>query len=227
MDELKTTDKSVVVPGETLALGMGFLPSKGTYREGDKILAKQLGLVSVDGKVIKLIPLSGGYLPKKMDVIIGKVEDVLMTGWRIDTFTPYSAVMSLKDATQEYVPRDADLTKYFEVGDYVMCKITNVTSQKLVDVTMKAPGLYKLQNGRVLRVNPQKVPRIIGKQGSMVTLLKELTGCRISVGQNGVLWIEGEPKNEINCVEAIKLIEAKAHTQGLTEKVKAFIGDQK
>jgi len=81
------------------------------------------------------------------------------------------------------------LTKYFDIGDYVMAKIINVTSQKLVDVTMKGPGLRKLKGGRIIQVNPYKVPRIIGKAGSMVTMIKDATGCRILVGQNGLVWI--------------------------------------
>ena len=77
---LKVENKSVVVPGEVLSEGMDYLPSQGTYREGENIRAQRLGLVNIDGKVIKIIPLSGRYTPKKGDTVIGKVIDVLMSG---------------------------------------------------------------------------------------------------------------------------------------------------
>ena len=72
MSKLLVKDKDIVVPGESLAEGMDYLPGNGTYREGDKILASQLGLVAVDGRAIKLIALSGKYLPKRGDTIICK-----------------------------------------------------------------------------------------------------------------------------------------------------------
>lgn len=219
MTELKIKDRGIVVPGDELAKGMDFLPGFGTYRDGDTVVASRLGIVKVDGKVIKLIPLSGRYLPKRNDMIIGKVTDVLMSGWRIDINSPYTAMLPMKDAGSSYIPRGADLTHYYAIGEYVSTKITNVTSQKLVDVTMREPGLRKLKGGRIVKVNPSKVPRIIGKGGSMVTMVKDHTKCRITIGQNGLIWLQGEPKNEIEAVKLIKRIEKEAHTIGLTDKI--------
>ncbi|MBU0461405.1 MAG: exosome complex protein Rrp4 [Nanoarchaeota archaeon] len=222
--ELKVNDKDVVVPGEVLATGMEYLPSFGTYRAGNDILASRLGLVNVEGKVIKLVPLSGKYLPKRGDVIIGRVQEILLSGWRMDTNSAYPAVLPLKDASADFIPRGEDLTKYFDIGDYVMAKITNVTSQNLVDITMRGPGLRKLRGGRLITVNPLKVPRIIGKQGSMVTLIKQYTQCRILVGQNGIVWIQGDdPDMELLTVNVIQKIERESHFAGLTDKVKEYL----
>jgi len=224
MGQITAKDKEVVVPGETLAEGMEFLPSYGTYREGEKIIASRLGLLYIDGKVLKLVPLSGVYHPKRGDTIIGPVTEVLLSGWRIDTNSAYSAVLNMKDATSEFIARGANLTKYFAIGDYVMAKITNVTSQNLVDLTMKGPGLRKLKGGRIINVNANKVPRIIGKQGSMVSMIKTQTNCRILVGQNGIVWIQGEdPAKELLAVETIRKIEAEAHIPGLTDNIKSFL----
>ncbi len=222
-EEVLAKDKEIVVPGETLAIGMSFLPGKGAYRENDKILAQRLGMVSVEGKVIKLIPLSGAYTPKLKDRIIAKVMDVLMTGWRLEINSPYSAVLTLKDATSEFIPRGADLTQYYALGDYVVCQIVNVTSQKLIDVSMKGPGLRKLRGGRIISVSPQKVPRIIGKDGSMVSMIKQATGCNIIVGQNGWIWLDGEPEGEVAAVKAIKKVEEEAHLGGLTDRMSAWL----
>ncbi|MDO8642259.1 MAG: exosome complex RNA-binding protein Rrp4 [Candidatus Woesearchaeota archaeon] len=222
-DALVMSDRSVVVPGDVLATGMSYLPSQGTYRLGDKLLGARLGILKVEGKVLRVIPVSGVYYPKIGDMIVGQVIDILMSGWRIDTTSPYSAVLPLKDATTSFIEKGEDLSKYFALGDYVVCKITNVTSQKLVDVTMKQPGLHKLSGGRLITVNPAKVPRIIGKQGSMVSLIKEATGCKIVVGQNGIIWFEGDPQKEILVVEVIEKIEKEAHLSGMTEKIKELL----
>lgn len=223
MSELLVKDKAIVIPGEELATGMDFLPSYGTYREGESIVAARLGLVNVDGQVIKLIPLSGRYMPKRGDTIIGKVIDVLMSGWRMEFNSAYSGMLPLKDATQEFIMKGADLTKYFEIDDWVVTKISNVTSQKLVDLNMRGPGLRKLTGGRIISVNPHKVPRIIGKQGSMVSMVKQATGCSIVVGQNGWVWIQGAIKSELVAVNAIRKIEDESHISGLTERMKTYL----
>lgn len=223
MGKLAIKEKEIVVPGDDLAEGMDYLPGKGTYRNGNKITASRLGLASIDGRAIKIIPLSGKYVPKRGDTIIGTVIDVTINGWRADINCAYSAMLSMKDATTQYIERGSDLTKYFDIGDSIVATITNVTSQKLIDLTMKGPGLRKLSGERIIKVNPNKVPRIIGKQGSMVTMIKQYTNCRITVGQNGVIWIEGEPKDEILAVNSIKKIENESHIPGLTEDVEAFL----
>jgi exosome complex component RRP4 len=223
MGKLLAKEKAIAVPGEVLAEGMDYLPGAGTYREGENILAGKLGLTYLDGRTIKLISLSGRYLPKRNDVVIGKVIDVLMSGWRIDLNSPYTAMLSMKDATSDYIAKGADLTKYFALGEHLVMQIVNVTSQKLIDVSMKGPGLRKLHGGRILEVNTNKVPRVIGKQGSMVTMIKEATGCKITVGQNGLIWIDGEPKMELIAVNTIKKIAQESHLSGLTDKIKAYL----
>jgi len=222
-EQIVVKDKDIVVPGEIIAKGMSFLPGNGAYREQDNVVAKRLGMVSIEGKVIKLIPLTGTYSPKLKDRIVGRVIDVLMQGWRMDINCPYSAVLSLKDGTSEFIPRGADLTQYFGLGDYLVCQIVNVTSQKLIDVSMRGPGLRKLKGGRILNISPQKVPRVIGKDGSMVSMIKEATGCDIVVGQNGVIWFAGEPEGEVLAVKAFKKIEEDAHLSGLTDKIAALL----
>ena len=220
-------EKDIAVPGEVLATGMDSFPGLGTYREGENIIAARLGLVQLEGRTIKLIPLSGRYIPKKYDTIICQVIDVNFSGWRLDTNSPYSAMLSMKDATSQFIARGADLTQYYDIGDYISCKITNVTSQKLVDVTMKGMGLRKLKGGRVISVASNKVPRIVGKQGSMVSMIKQATKCNIIVGQNGVIWIDGSPEGELLAVKSIEKIEEESHLSGLTDKIKEFLEKNK
>ena len=224
MSKLLVKEKEVVVPGECLAEGMDYLPGAGTYRDGEKILASMLGLATIDGRAIKLIALSGRYLPKRGDTIIAKVTDITMSGWILDTESAYHAMLGMAEATSDFIPKGADLTKYFTFGDYMVCKITKVTSQKLVDVSLKGPGLRKLRGGRIIQANTHKVPRIIGKKGSMVSMIKQATDCKIIVGQNGIIWLQGEdPKMEILAVNTINKIAKEAHIPGLTDRIKEFL----
>ncbi len=223
---LLVENKQIVVPGEMLANTMDYLPGDGTYRQNEAIRASRVGLVQIKGRAIKIIPLAGRYKPKKGDNVIGKIIDITISGWRVDLNCAYSGMLSMKDATSEFIARGSDLRRYFDLNDYIVAKIINVTSQNLIDLTTKGPGLRKLQGGIVFKVNPTKVPRIIGKGGSMVSMIKEMTGCRIIVGQNGLIWINGEPELEIVAINAIKKIERESHVSGLTEIIKSYLEEQ-
>lgn len=223
MSELCVENRDVIVPGDIVAKGMDYLPGFGTYRKDEDIVASRLGLARVEGRAIKITPLSGRYIPKKNDVIIGKVIDITVNGWRLEINSAYSGMLMMKEATSEFIQKGADLSTYYKLGEYLVCKITNVTSQKLVDLSLKGPGLKKLTSGRLMYVNPHKVPRIIGKQGSMVQMLKEATDTNIIVGQNGIIWLKGEPKSETIAMNAIKKIEQESHISGLTVKIQDFL----
>lgn len=226
MSELKVADKEIVVPGQELARGLDYLPAGAAFREGDNIIASQIGLISINGKVIKLIPLSGRYIPRVNDLVIGTITDVSFNNWFVDIGYAYKALLSIRDIP-EYVDRNADLSRYYDFDDLISAKISKVTRAKTVDLTMKSHGLMKLTGGRLITVSPNKVPRIIGKQGSMIEVVKNLTDCWIIVGQNGLVWIKGkDAKKEILAVNAIMKIERESHTDGLTDKIKAFLEDE-
>lgn len=224
--ELKVKERDICVPGELLATGLEYIPGAGVYREGETLRAGKLGLVTLEGKVVKMTPLRGRYVPKLNDKVVARVQDILMSGWRVDMGSAWSAVLSLSHASSEYIATGADLSQYFALGDYLYCKIRQVTSQKLVDVTMRGPGLKKLTDGRIIEVNSMKVPRIIGKEGTMIGMVKQATDCEIAVGQNGWIFLKGSPEMELVAVEAIKMVEREAHTEGLTDRVKQFLKEK-
>lgn len=220
---LKCKDKEIVVPGEVLCEGMDFLPSHGTYRDDKVIRSSMVGMVNVDGKVIKIMPTSGRYFPRRGDTIIGRVFDITMNGWRLNINSSYPAFLTMMEASSQFIKKGSDLSRIIPMEGYVVGKITNVTGQNLIDVTLKGPGLRKLDGGVVINVSSSKVPRIIGRQGSMIKLIKEATGCFITVGQNGLVWLSGEAENEVVAVKAIELINSDGHKSGLTDQVKKFL----
>jgi len=227
MGKINVKNKDIVIPGEDLAEGMDYLPAAGTYREGDKIISLQLGIANVNGRLVKVIPLAGNYFPKNGDTVIGRITNMSFSSWFVDVGYAYEAVLSLKDASSEYIERGADLSRYFNFGDYIMCKITNVNKSMAIDLSMKGPGLRKLKGGNIIKICPSKVPRVIGKQGSMINLIKDKTGCKISIGQNGLVWLSGDdPKKEIVATKAIYEIEQKAHISGLTDDITKFLSKE-
>jgi exosome complex component RRP4 len=58
----------------------------------------------------------------------------------------------------------------------------------------------------------------------MIELIKKYTGCLITVGQNGVIWVKGP--NEGLAARTVHLIEREAHIEGLTERVTEFLENE-
>lgn len=223
-EELLVQDREIVVPGQILASGMGFVPAGGIYRDGEKIISQYTGAVSVANRVIKVIPLRGRYAPKRGDIVIGKIIDVSFSNWFVDIGCSNLAALSNREI-EEFTERGTDLSQIYTFGDYIVAKISNV-NRSGIDLTMKEHGLRKLSGGILLHVDSPKVPRIIGKQGSMITLIKEKTGCRITVGQNGLVWIQGTPEQEQLAVEVIHKVNSEGHREGLTEEIEKFLQDR-
>ena len=215
-------NRQLVTPGEVLAEGMDYLPGDGAYRRGSKIYASVLGLAEFRGRLVRVIPLNGRYIPKKNDPVIGIVREVRYNNWEVDINSPYPGILLLGDAVDKFVDLSREsLTKYYNVGDTVICKIKNVDDNMNVYLTTKGPGLRKLNEGRIIEVLPTKIPRIIGKSASMIKMIKEYTKSRIFVGQNGRIWIHGG--NEDLAIKAIKRIEREAHISGLTDRIKEML----
>lgn len=230
--EMKSEDllikaREIVVPGQVLANGMDYLPSEGTYRDKEEIISNKLGLVSIDGRVLKVISLTGAYIPKENDIVIGKIADMGFSGWFVDINCAYLSNLSIRDVI-DFIDRGADLTKYYDFNDLIVAKVVKITRFKNVDLTMKAPGLRKIKGGKIIEITPTKVPRIIGKQGSMISMIKEYSKCNIIVGQNGRVWIQGDNvKNELLATKAIMKIEEASHVDGLTNRIKDLLEGEK
>ncbi len=213
----------IVLPGDFLDERKGRKIGKGAYWEGEKVFAKVLGIAKIEPDYISVIPLSGEYLPSVGDRVIGTIEEVQISGWFVNINSPYMAFLPVSEGVSEFFDiRQTDISRFFDKGNIISCRVSKVTKTKTVQVTMNDVGARKLFGGIILKVTPSKVPRMIGKDGSMVNLIKSKTGCDISIGQNGVVWIRGENKSK--AIEAILTIEKESHVAGLTEKIEKMLG---
>jgi exosome complex component RRP4 len=218
----KSEKRKIVVPGEVIVSGEDFLPGEGTRREGSDILANKYGLSEKVGKVVKIISLSGAFVPRRNNVVLGRIVDYTHNGWLIDIDYAGNSFLSVAEAPR-FINKN-ELDGFLAIGDMISAKIWSV-SGKSVDLSLKGRGLGKLEGGFVFRINPSRVPRIIGREGSMINLIKEKTGCNITVGQNGWIWIRGENvDDEIKARGVIEFVSDKVYIDGLTEKVEAWFG---
>ncbi len=220
MSELLKKEREVVLPGDKIIESMDYLPGRNCFREGESIYSKRLGIVSVRGRVISVVPLSGVYVPKPGDMVIGEVIDIQSNGWVVDINGVHEAYIPLS-GVREYVDTSrTDLSKIYSIGDVIYAKIS-LASRNTVHLTMQDPKAKKFRGGMIMKMSSAKVPRLIGKNASMINMIKEKTGCRISVGQNGLIWVEGE--NVPLVKKAVEMIERESISEGLTERVSEML----
>ena len=213
---INVENKELVIPGQILA-DDEYYSGRGTFKENGKVCSSLLGRVSLRNKKIRVIPLKSKYVPKKGDVVIGKIKDVRFSMWDVDINSPYSGILP---AFEVFGREKKDLNRVFDVGDVLFLRVVDVDEIKKAKLGLKGRGMGKFKGGIIVEISPTKVPRLIGKKGSMINMIKEKTKCKIVVGQNGLVWIKGKEDMEQLVSDIIQLIEAEAHTSGLTNKVK-------
>ena len=209
-------NKDLVIPGQVLA-DDEYYSGRGTFKENGKVCSSLMGLVSLRNKKIRVIPLKSKYVPKKGDVVIGKINDVRFSMWDVDINSPYSGILP---AFEVFGREKKELNKVYDVGDVLFLRVVDVDEIKKVKLGLKGRGMGKFKGGIIVDIAPTKVPRLIGKKGSMINMIKDKTKCKIVVGQNGLVWVKGDEDMEQLTKDVIHLIEAEAHTSGLTNKIK-------
>ena len=209
-------NKDLVIPGQVLA-DDEYYSGRGTFKEHGKVCSSLIGLVSLRNKKIRVIPLKSKYVPKKGDVVIGKINDVRFSMWDVDINSPYSGILP---AFEVFGREKKELNKVYDVGDVLFLRVVDVDEIKKAKLGLKGRGMGKFKGGIIVDIAPTKVPRLIGKKGSMINMIKDKTKCKIVVGQNGLVWVKGDGDMEQLTKNVIHLIEAEAHTSGLTNKIK-------
>ena len=213
--------KQIVVPGETIVSGNEFLPGDGAYRDGADVVAERYGLANISEKHVRVVPISGAYYPRRGNTIIATVVDITFNGWLLDFGGAQNAFLPVSEVPR-YVNKN-EMREFLDFGESVIVKVWDVKSRG-IDASMKMRGFGKIEGGMIISVSSNRVPRIIGKEGSMVRMIKDATKCNITVGQNGKVWISGNKiEDEIATKKVIEFIAENATISGLTLKTENFI----
>ncbi len=220
--------RQLVVPGDLIAEG-DYIAGDNTYKEKDKIFASRVGIVEYETKKVDVVALKSFYIPRMGDIVIGTITEVGFNGWMVDINSPYPALLRASDVlSRPFKPQKDDLPQVLDAGDLVVAKIVSYDRTHDPQLTVAEPGLGKITRGQILKVTPTKVPRIIGRKGSMISTIKQETGCNIILGVNGVVLITGKTlEDEQLAMMALQKIEAESHTTGLTDRITQMLKEEK
>ena len=213
--------RQIVIPGQILGDIPAFKPGRGTFIENKKIYAERLGVLNIQDNFINVIALKGRYEPIVDDFVIGVVEEASTSNWMVDINAPYPALLHVHEVPWEI--EFADTEKYLNTGDAILAKVLSVDESKKLQITLNDRNLFKLKGGHIIEFEPSIYRRIMGKKYSMIEIIQKYTRCRIKVGKNGRIWLDGDTEGIQMVLQAISKIESEAATFGLTDRIEELL----
>ena len=220
--------RQLVTPGDLIAEGE-YIAGENAYDEDNKIYASRIGLIEYEDKKVNVVALRAFYIPRVGDRIIGTVVEVGFNGWTVNINAPYQAMLRASNVlSRPFKPQQDDLSQVLDVGDLVVAKIVAYDRAHDPQLTVGEPELGKITRGQIARITPTKIPRVIGRKGSMISTIQQETGCHIILGLNGVVLITGKNlEDEHLAMMAIRKIDEESHTSGLTDRVTQMLKEEK
>jgi exosome complex component RRP4 len=212
--EVYVRDREIVIPGQKIAKGM--TPGDNVYIDKEGFLRSALlGLASLEGNKVDVIPLASAYIPKVNDLVVGKIEKISGGTVLVDINSPFAAVI---------VPSRNNKNLALEVGDVILAKVKAFDGMSSPLLTLEFEGLGKISGCVLLEIDPAKVPRVIGRRGSMLNILSSKTGSEILVAQNGFVVVKPRDRRSLMAImRALEVIQEESHISGLSDRISKLL----
>jgi len=198
--------KNIILPGALISETP--IKMENTYLDNGKTFSKVIGLYDPEKK--QIIPLEGNWLPKVNDIVVGIVTSSKGSVYEVELFF-FGRGLLIGGKFEDIK---------FKTGDVIEAKVKDIEDNKTVILW----DARALRGGTLLSVKPTKVPRIVGRNNTMVEQIARITKSSIVVGTNGIIWLRGEFIGV--ATTAIKKIEREAHTEGLTDRIKNMLENE-
>jgi exosome complex component RRP4 len=193
--------------------------------EGKRIISTTIGLSDVSDDSVRVISLTGVYLPKIDDLVIGTIQYIHGNSWFADINSCYQGMLLGQDVFgRGSYPTKSEMEERLSKGDIIFAKIANSDRQREPLISIADQSLGKIDSGELVKISPTKIPRLIGKQGSMIQTIEGSTNATITVGQNGLIVVSCDETNGLlKALAAIRMVDEQAHLVNLTDKVKKML----
>jgi len=212
-----------VLPGDVIVTG-DYQPEQNVILEGDRLMSTAIGFSEIKDDLVTVTPLTGLYTPKTDDLVVGKIVSHNALSWEVNINSYYPGILTASDIFgKDYSPSRDDLSLKLNTGDIVLARIANVNSRDPL-ITITGENLGKIDSGELVKISPAKIPRLIGKHGSMIQTIEGSTNATITVGQNGLIVVSCDETNGLlKALAAIRMVDEQAHLVNLTDKVKKML----
>ena len=223
---MSNSQNQFVLPGDIIVTGH-YTPEQNVIIDGDRVIATTVGFSEIKDSNVGVMSLTGFYIPKTDDLVIGKVISYSALSWEIDINSYYSAILPASDIFgRDFTSSRDDLSLKLDKGDLIAARIVNTGSREPL-ITISGQDLGKIDSGELVKISPSKVPRLIGKQGSMIQAIEGATNSSITIGQNGLIILNNNNNSGLErATRAIKMIEINLYEPNLEEKIQNLLDDQ-
>ena len=213
-----------VIPGDIITTGP-YRPDQNTILDGNRIISTVVGTSEIYDDTVRVVPLTGMYYPKINDFVIGKVISHTSLSWELDINSCYVGFLPAQDVFGRDFSAHADeLRSRLDKGDLVATRIANFDRTRDPLVTVSDRDLGKIESGELVTISPGKVPRLIGKRGTMIQAIEMSTESTITIGQNGWVVVACDDSDGLlKAKKAIRIIDEQAHIPNLFDRVKMIL----
>jgi len=221
---MENVKRKFVIPGDLITTGPLRI-EHNVFRDGDRIISTTVGISEIFDNNVRVQSFSGFYMPRSDDIVIGKVISRSMMSWELDINSCYVGVLRADEVFgRDYSASSDDMKSKLSNGDLVRVKILNFDRSRDPLLGLKSRGLGKIESGELVKISPTAVPRLIGKQGSMIQIIESATNARVQIGQNGWVVVSCEdPVGLLKVKKAIAMIDSQTHVKDLMERVKSLL----
>ena len=213
------SSRSLVLPGDLLETKSK--PGQGIFRSEGRVHSSVLGYSSDRSGYVNVNPITGRYNPKVGDKIVAICVETGPSVWRMDIGSSFNSTLHHSESGWK-VPF-GDTARFLSIGDAIWAEVFMVDAAGSHQISLKKDDCRKLYSGTVVKLDPTNVPRVIGKQGSMITTIREKTQTRIQIGQNGYIWIDGKGEDIALAQKAVEMINRESTSKGLTKKIEKLL----
>jgi len=215
--------KRHVLPGDFITTAPLRLQNN-VVLEGKRIISTTIGLSDISDDSARVLSLTGVYLPKIDDLVIGTIQYIFGNSWFADINSCYHGMLLGQDVFgRGSYPTNSEMKNRLGKGDIILAKIANFDRQREPLISIADNNLGKIDSGELIKISPSKIPRLIGKHGSMIQTIEASTNISITVGQNGLIIFKYDNSTGLkNAIASIKMIAMTYEDANIEEKFKIF-----
>ena len=193
--------------------------------DGKRVISTTIGLSDVSDDNVRVISLTGIYIPKIDDLVIGRIEYIFGNSWFADINSCYQGMLLGQDVFgRGSYPTNSEMKNRLDNGDIIFARIANFDRQREPLISIADKNLGKIDSGELIKISPSKAPRLIGKHGSMIQTIEGSTNATITVGQNGLIIFKCDNSTGLkNAITSIKMIAMTYEDANLEEKIQNIL----
>ncbi|KAI8647203.1 exosome component 2 [Parasitella parasitica] len=181
----------LVNPGETVTTDQQFMRGHGTYTDGEgTVLSSVAGAVERVNKLLSVRPLKTRYTAEIGDIVVGRITEVAMRRWKVDTNARQDANLLLSSVSlpggvqrRKNEADELQMRQFFSEGDVLVAEVQAFYGDGTIGLHTRGFKFCKLRNGSFVCVPPVLVQRCKSQFHSLPC------GIDVILGLNGYIWI--------------------------------------